>query len=56
MFRFLAIISIYKILVPVPPLFVALIVTVNIPAPIGVPLIIPVNVSILKPNGNPVAL
>jgi hypothetical protein len=41
---------------PVPPALVALIVTVYVPAVVGVPEINPVLVLTLKPAGNPVAL
>jgi hypothetical protein len=41
---------------PVPAVFVALSVTVDVPAPVGVPEIIPVDVFTDSPAGNPVAL
>ena len=40
---------------PVPPTFVALTVTLLVPEAVGVPLITPVDVFILKPAGKPVA-
>jgi hypothetical protein len=40
---------------PVPELFVAEIVTFEVPATVGVPVIAPVDVLILSPTGNPVA-
>ncbi len=40
---------------PVPPPFVAVIVTVALPAAVGVPVICPVVGSIAKPAGRPVA-
>jgi hypothetical protein len=40
---------------PVPPLFVALSVTVEVPAAVGVPVIDPVAEFTAKPAGNPVA-
>ena len=41
---------------PVPPALVALVVTVYVPAVVGVPEINPVLVLTLKPAGSPVAL
>jgi hypothetical protein len=41
---------------PVPPALVALIVTLYVPAVVGVPEITPVLVSTVKPAGSPVAL
>jgi hypothetical protein len=41
---------------PVLPAFVALIVTVEVAAAVGVPVISPVDVLTLKPAGRPVAL
>ena len=41
---------------PVPEPFVAEIVTFEVPAPAGVPVIAPVDVLTLSPPGNPVAL
>jgi len=41
---------------PVPPALVALMVTVYVPAVVGVPEINPMLVSTVKPAGNPVAL
>ncbi len=40
---------------PVPPAFVAVIVTAALPAAVGVPLICPVAVFTASPAGNPVA-
>ena len=40
---------------PVPALFVADIVTLDVPAPAGVPVIAPVDVLMPSPPGNPVA-
>ena len=40
---------------PVPPVFVALNVTVELPAPVGVPEIKPVLLLTVSPAGNPVA-
>jgi hypothetical protein len=45
-----------KVAVPVPELFVAEIVTFEVPATVGVPVIAPVDVLTLNPRGNPVAL
>jgi len=45
-----------RVALPVPPALVALIVTVYVPAVVGVPEIKPVLVSTVKPAGNPVAL
>ncbi len=47
-------IVIVKTFVPVPVIFVALSVSMNVPATVGVPLIIPVAVLIDNPAGNPV--
>ena len=40
---------------PAPPALVALIVTVEVPAAVGVPVIAPVYVFTLSPEGSPVA-
>ena len=48
-------IVIVKMPVPVPPVLVALIVTVEVPALVGVPLITPVTASIISQAGRPVA-
>jgi len=45
-----------KAALPVPPELVALIVTLYVPAVVGVPEIKPVLVFTVKPAGNPVAL
>jgi hypothetical protein len=45
-----------SVALPVPPALVALIVTVYVPAVVGVPEILPVVVFTVKPDGNPVAL
>jgi hypothetical protein len=45
-----------NVALPVPPALLALIVTVYVPAVVGVPEITPVLVFTLKPTGNPVAL
>ena len=45
-----------NVALPVPPALVALIVTVYVPAVVGVPEIRPVVVFTVKPAGNPVAL
>ena len=45
-----------SVALPVPPALVALIVTVYVPAVVGVPEINPVLVFTLRPAGNPVAL
>jgi hypothetical protein len=45
-----------NVALPVPPALVALIVTVYVPAVVGVPEIKPVLVSTVKPAGSPVAL
>ena len=45
-----------SVALPVPPALVALIVTVYVPAVVGVPEIDPVLVSTVKPAGSPVAL
>ena len=42
--------------VPVPPAFVALSVTGNVPLAAGGPVIAPVELLIVRPGGNPVAL
>jgi hypothetical protein len=44
-----------RVALPVPPLLVALNVTVDVPAAVGVPEINPVPLFIVKPAGNPVA-
>ncbi len=49
-------ITIDKVLVPVPPALIALIVTLEVAAAVGVPLITSVEVLIVDPVGNPVAL
>ena len=49
-------IVIVSVVEPVPPLFVALTVTLEkVPAAEGVPEITPVEVLIVKPEGNPLA-
>ena len=45
-----------KVALPVPLLLVALMVTLYVPAVVGVPEINPVLVLTVKPEGNPVAL
>jgi hypothetical protein len=45
-----------SVALPVPPALVALMVTVYVPAVVGVPEINPVLVFTVKPAGNPVAL
>ena len=45
-----------NVALPVPPELVALMVTLYVPAVVGVPEINPVLVFTLKPAGNPVAL
>ena len=45
-----------SVALPVPPALVALIVTLYVPAVVGVPEIKPVLVLTLRPAGNPVAL
>ena len=45
-----------SVALPVPPALVALIVTLYVPAVVGVPEIKPVLVFTLKPVGNPIAL
>jgi hypothetical protein len=45
-----------SVALPVPPALVALIVTLDVPAVVGVPEINPVLVFTDKPPGNPVAL
>jgi hypothetical protein len=49
-------ITIDNVLLPVPPLLVALIVTLKLPDAVGVPLITPVDVFILNPDGKLVAV
>jgi hypothetical protein len=44
-----------RVALPVPPLLVALNVTVDVAAAVGVPEINPVLVLIIRPAGNPVA-
>ena len=44
-----------KVTLPVPPLLIALRVTVEVAAPVGVPEINPVVLLTVKPAGNPVA-
>jgi hypothetical protein len=44
-----------RVALPVPPAFVALSVTVEVPAAVGVPEITPVAVFTIRPVGNPVA-
>jgi hypothetical protein len=44
-----------SVALPVPPALVALIVTLYVPAVVGVPEIKPVLVFTVKPAGNPVA-
>lgn len=44
-----------SVALPVPPALVALIVTLYVPAVVGVPEISPVLVFTVKPAGNPVA-
>ena len=44
-----------KVALPVPPALVALMVTLLVPAAVGVPVIAPVPVLMLKPAGRPVA-
>ena len=45
-----------SVALPVPPALVALMVTVYVPAVVGVPEINPVLVFTVRPAGNPVAL
>jgi hypothetical protein len=45
-----------NVALPVPPELVALIVTAYVPTVVGVPEIMPVLVSTVKPAGNPIAL
>jgi hypothetical protein len=45
-----------RVAVPVPVAFVAPIVTLELPAAVGLPEMIPVVVATLKPAGNPVAV
>ena len=45
-----------SVALPVPPALVALIVTLYVPAVVGVPEIKPVLVFTLRPAGNPLAL
>ena len=47
---------IVNVALPVPPALVALMVTVKVPAAVGVPEISPVAVFTVKPAGNGVAL
>ncbi len=47
---------IVNVLVPVPPALIALMVTVEVATAVVVPLITPLVVFILKPDGKPVAL
>jgi hypothetical protein len=44
-----------RVALPVPPLLVALTVTVEVAAPVGVPEISPVPLFTVSPDGNPVA-
>jgi hypothetical protein len=44
-----------RVALPVPPLLVALRVTVEVPAAVGIPEINPVALFTVKPDGNPVA-
>ena len=44
-----------RVAFPVPPLFTALSVTVEVPAAVGVPEITPVALFTVNPAGNPVA-
>ena len=44
-----------SVVLPVPPLLMALIVTVEVAAPVGVPEITPEPVLTVNPAGNPVA-
>ena len=44
-----------KVALPAPPTLVALMVTLLVPAAVGVPVITPVPVLMLKPAGRPVA-
>ena len=53
---FAGLIVMVSVAVPVPPAFVALIVTLDVPAAVGVPVIAPVAVLTDKPVGRPVAL
>jgi hypothetical protein len=45
-----------KVLLPVPVALVALSVTLNVPDAVGVPLITPVEVLTLNPDGKPIAV
>ena len=45
-----------RVAVPVPPLFVAISVTLDVPSTMGVPEIKPVAVLTARPAGNPAAL
>jgi len=45
----------FKVALPVPPLLIALKVTLEIPAPVGVPEIKPEVVFTVRPAGNPEA-
>ena len=46
---------IVRFALPVPPVFMALIVMFDVPAVVGVPLIAPVAVLTVNPAGSPVA-
>ena len=50
-----AAIVIVRFALPVPPVFMALIVMFDVPAVVGVPLIAPVAVLTVNPAGSPVA-
>ena len=45
-----------KVAEPVPPAFVALMLTLVVPVALGVPVMAPLLVLTLRPAGNPVAL
>jgi hypothetical protein len=45
-----------RVAVPVPPAFVAPMLTLELPTAVGVPVISPVAVATLSPAGSPVAL